>query len=58
MKLGNYYTRCTSQKKLENNSIKVWLALCKDGNNFYEQGKFKLDLTDKHNMKDPKKAWL
>ena len=23
MKLGNYYTHCTSQKKLQNNSIKV-----------------------------------
>ena len=36
MKLGNYYSHCTSQKKLQNNSVKVWLALCKDGNNFYE----------------------
>ena len=36
MKLGNYCALCTHQKSLQNNSIKVWLALFKDGNNFYE----------------------
>ena len=27
-------------KNLKNNSIKVWLTLLKDGNNFYEQRKW------------------
>ena len=31
------------------------MALFKDGKNFYEQRKFKLDLTDKPNLKGPKK---
>ena len=31
------------------------MTLFKDGKNFYEQRKFKLDLTDKPNLKDPKK---
>ena len=30
------YSLCRS-KNLQNNSIKVWLTLFKDGNNFYEQ---------------------
>ena len=29
MKLGNYCTLCTNQKNLQNNSIKVWLAVFK-----------------------------
>ena len=66
MKLGNYYTLCTDQKNLQNNSIKVWLALFKDGNNFVnsknsktsELHRFKLDLTDKPNLKDTKKHGL
>ena len=45
----------TDRKNLQNNSVKDWLALFKDGKNFYEQRKFKLDLTDKPNLKDPKK---
>ena len=48
-------------KHLQNNSIKVWLALFKYGNNFTkgrnskttESHRFKLDLTDKINLKDP-----
>ena len=39
MKFGNYCTFCTDQKNLQNNSMKVSLALLKDGNNFYEQQK-------------------
>ena len=39
MKLGNYHTLCTNKKNLQNNSIKVWLALFKDGNSFYEHRK-------------------
>ena len=31
------------------------MTLFKDGKNFYEQRKFKLDLTDKPNLKYPKK---
>ena len=30
---------CRDQKKLTKTSIKVWLTLLKDGNNFYEQQK-------------------
>ena len=45
----------TDRKNLQSNSVKDWLALFKDGKNFYEQRKFKLDLTDKPNLKDPKK---
>ena len=48
-------------KHLQNNSIKVWLALFKYGNNFVnsrnsrttESHRLKLDLTDKINLKDP-----
>ena len=39
MKLGSYCIPCTDQKNLQNNSIKVWLTLFKDGNSFYEQKK-------------------
>ena len=39
MKLGNYYIFCTDQKNLQKTSIKIWLTLFKDGNNFYEQRK-------------------
>ena len=39
MKWGNYCTLCTDQNNLQNNSIKVWLTLFKDGNNFYKQRK-------------------
>ena len=37
--IDNYYTLCTDQKNLQNNSIKVCLTLVKDGSNFYEQRK-------------------
>ena len=30
---------CTGQKNLQNNSIKVWLRLFKNGNNLYEHWK-------------------
>ena len=30
------YILCTDKKKLESNSIKVWLTLFKNGNNLYE----------------------
>ena len=36
MKLDNYYILCTDQKNLQNNFIKVWLTLFKNGNNLYE----------------------
>ena len=36
---GNYCILCIDQKNLQNSSIKVWLALFKDGNNFYERRK-------------------
>ena len=36
-KLGSYCILCTDQKNLQNNSVKVWLTLFKDGNNSYEQ---------------------
>ena len=36
MKLDNYYILCTDQKNLQNNYIKVWLTLFKNGNNLYE----------------------
>ena len=32
----NYCILCTDQKNLQSNSIKVWLALFKNGNNLYE----------------------
>ena len=35
-KLGSYCILCTDQKNLQNNSVKVWPTLFKDGNNFYE----------------------
>ena len=38
-KLGNYCILCTDQKNLQSNSIKVWLALFKKGNNLYEHWK-------------------
>ena len=63
MKLGNYYTLCKNQKNLNNNYIKVWLALFKDGHIFFmntensktsESHRFILDSTDKCNLKDSK----
>ena len=35
----NYCILCTDQKHLQNTSIKAWLTLFKDGNNFYEHRK-------------------
>ena len=36
MKFGNYCILCTDKKIHTKRSIKVWLTLFKDGNNFYE----------------------
>ena len=36
MKSDNYCILYVDQKNLQNNSIKVWLTLFKDGNNCYE----------------------
>ena len=67
MKLGNYCILRTNQKSLQNKSIKVWSTLFKTWKtNFMNtensktnySHRFKLDLTDKLNLKDPKKAWL
>ena len=35
-KLGNYCILCADKKNSQNNSIKVWLTLFKNGNNLYE----------------------
>ena len=66
MKLGKSCILCTNQENLHNNSIKIWLALFKDRNNFYEQWnsetsephRFKLDLKGKLDLKDPNRTWL
>ena len=39
MKLDNYYILCTYQKNLQNNCIKIWLTLFKNGNNLTEHWK-------------------
>ena len=62
-KLYNYCILCTDQKNLQSNPIKVWLTLFKNGNNLYEHSnqeknephRFRLDLADKHNLKNPNK---
>ena len=33
---NDYYIFCTDKKNLQNNSIKVWLTLFKNGNNLYQ----------------------
>ena len=66
MKLGNYCNLCTDQKSLQSNSIKVCLAYLKMETIFInskksktsESHRFRLDLTDKLELKDPKKTWL
>ena len=65
MKLGKYCILCTDQKNLQSKSVKVWLALYKikmetifmntENNKTSEPHKFKLDLTDKLNLKNPNK---
>ena len=65
MKLGKYCILCTDQKNLQSKSIKVWLALYKikmetifmntENIKTSEPHKFKLDLTDKLNLKNPNK---
>ena len=51
MKLGNYCILHTDRKILQKTSIKVWLTLFRNG----EPHRFRLDLTDKLNLEDPKK---
>ena len=36
-KLDNYCILCEDQKNLQNNSIRVWLTLFKNGKSLYEQ---------------------
>ena len=58
MKLDNYCILCRDQTNLQNNSIKVWLVLFKNGNNFMnienceasEPHRFRLDFTNKINL--------
>ena len=62
-KLGNYCILCTDQKNLQNNSIKVWSTLFKieaifmntENSKTNEPHRFKLDLADKLNLKNPNK---
>ena len=64
MKLGKLCILCTDQKILQNKSIKLWSTLFKIWKQFFlnikdsktsELHRFKLDLTDNLNLKDPKK---
>ena len=62
--LGNYCTLHADQKNLKTTSRKVWLSLFKEiifmnseNNKTNESHRFKLNLTDKINLKDPKKIW-
>ena len=58
MKLGNYCTFCTDQKNLQNKSMKVSLGtifMNSKNSKTNESHRFKLGLTDKLNLKDPKK---
>ena len=48
MKLGNYFIFCTDQKKIMNS----------ENSKTSEPNRFKLDLAEKLNLKDPKKTWL
>ena len=64
MKLKNYYIPCTDQKCLQKKSIKIGSTLFKSMETIFinsessrtnELHRFKLDLTDKLNLKNPKK---
>ena len=58
MKLGNYCTFCTDQKNLQNKSMKVSLGtifMNSKNSKTNESHRFKLDLTDKPNLKNPLK---
>ena len=62
MELGNYYILCKYQKNLQNNYIKVWLTLKMEtilmnteNSKISEPDRFKLDFTDKLNLKTQKK---
>ena len=48
MKLGNCFIFCTDQKNIMNS----------ENSKTSEPNRFKLDLTDKLNLKDPRKTWL
>ena len=66
MKLDNYYILCKYQKNLQSNYIKVSLTLKMEtilmnteNSKTSEPDRFKLDFTDKLNLKTPKKkTWL
>ena len=62
MKSGNYSTLCTDQNNLQNNPIKVWHYLKmetiftnSENSKTSEPHRFRLDLTEKLDLKDPKK---
>ena len=55
-KLGNYYILCTDQKILQTNSIKIeTIFMNTENSRTSEPHRFKLDLTDKLNLKNPNK---
>ena len=63
MKLDNYYILCTDQKNLQSNYLKIdWqylkmetIFMNTENNKTNEPHRFKLDLTDKLNLKNPYK---
>ena len=62
MKLSNYCNLCTYQKNLQNNNKLDWhylkmetIFMNSENNKTSESHRFKLNLTDKLNLKDPKK---
>ena len=64
MKLGKFYILCTDEKKLKNNSIKFGWHYLKmetvfmntENSKTSRSHRFKLDLTDKLNLKNPNKS--
>ena len=64
MKLGKFYILCTNEKKLKNNSIKFGWHYLKmetvfmntENSKTSRSHRFKLDLTDKLNLKNPNKS--
>ena len=64
-KIGNYYILCTDQKTCETTLQKFGRHYLKMETIFMnsvnsktnEPHRFRLDLTDKLNLKDPKKTW-
>ena len=60
MKLSNYCNLCTYQKNLQNNNKLDWhylkmetIFMNSENNKTSESHRFKLNLTDKLNLKDP-----